>query len=140
MSKLLAALLVIALSLAAQQNNFNGPFPPHKVIGNVYYVGSDQLATFLITTPQGNIVINVTSTQDVSQPNAFSKGGKTVVTESQTADVTEQKSALVPLGEMPTVEKVASALNALGATPRDMMAIFEAMKQAGALQAELIIR
>jgi metallo-beta-lactamase class B len=58
MSKLLAALLVSALSLAAQQNNFNGPFPPHKVIGNVYYVGSDQLATFLITTPQGNIIIN----------------------------------------------------------------------------------
>jgi len=44
------------------------------------------------------------------------------------------------LPELPTVEKVASALNALGATPRDMMAIFEAMKQAGALKAELIIR
>ena len=62
------------------------------------------------------------------------------MTETQTTDVVEQKSALVALGEMPTVEKVASALNALGATPRDMMAIFEAMKQAGALQAELIIR
>ena len=89
---------------------------------------------------QGNIVINVASTPDVSQPSPFSSKGKTVVTETQTTDVTEQKSALVPLGEMPTVEKVASALNALGATPRDMMAIFEAMKQAGALQAELIIR
>ncbi|MCL5096421.1 MAG: flagellar basal body P-ring protein FlgI, partial [Candidatus Omnitrophica bacterium] len=42
--------------------------------------------------------------------------------------------------DLPTVEKVASALNALGVTPRDMMAIFQAMKQAGALQAELIIR
>jgi flagellar P-ring protein precursor FlgI len=89
---------------------------------------------------QGNIVINVTTTPEVSQPNAFSNKGKTVVTETQTTDVTEQKSALVALGELPTVEKVASALNALGATPRDMMAIFEAMKQAGALQAELIIR
>jgi flagellar P-ring protein precursor FlgI len=46
----------------------------------------------------------------------------------------------VPLQELPTVEKVASALNALGATPRDMMSIFEAMKQAGALRAELITR
>ena len=53
---------------------------------------------------------------------------------------TETKAALVALPELPTVEKVASALNALGATPRDMMAIFEAMKQAGALKAELIIR
>ena len=38
------------------------------------------------------------------------------------------------------VEKVASALNGLGVTPRDMMAIFQAMKQAGALQAELLLR
>ena len=54
--------------------------------------------------------------------------------------VTESKGSLVALPELPTVEKVASALNALGVTPRDMMAIFQTMKQAGALQAELIIR
>ena len=41
---------------------------------------------------------------------------------------------------MPTVDRVASALNSLGVTPRDMMTIFQAMKQAGALQAELVIR
>jgi flagellar P-ring protein precursor FlgI len=41
---------------------------------------------------------------------------------------------------MPTVEKVAAALNAMGVSPRDMMGIFQAMKQAGALQAELINR
>ena len=55
-------------------------------------------------------------------------------------DVTEHKGSLVTLPELPTVEKVAAALNALGVTPRDMMAIFQAMKQAGALQAELLIR
>jgi flagellar P-ring protein precursor FlgI len=89
---------------------------------------------------QGNITINVATTQDVSQPNPFSQGGQTVVTPRTTTEVTENKAAMVALPELPTVEKVASALNALGATPRDMMAIFEAMKQAGALQAELIIR
>ena len=89
---------------------------------------------------QGNIVISVASTLDVSQPNAFSPKGETVVTPRTTTDVTEAKAAMVALPELPTVEKVASALNALGATPRDMMAIFEAMKQAGALKAELIIR
>ncbi len=88
----------------------------------------------------GNITINVASTLDVSQPPAFSKGGQTVVTPRTTTDVTESKAALVALPELPTVDKVASALNALGATPRDMMAIFEAMKQAGALQADLEIR
>src|SRR5260221_12413751 len=34
------------------------PFPPHRVIGNIYYVGSTNLASFLITTPQGHILIN----------------------------------------------------------------------------------
>jgi metallo-beta-lactamase class B len=58
MSRIFAALVISALSLAAQQSNFNKPFPPHKVIGNVYYIGSDQLATFLITTTEGHIVIN----------------------------------------------------------------------------------
>ena len=54
--------------------------------------------------------------------------------------MTEQIARLIPLQESTTVEKVAASLNALGVTPRDMMAIFEAMKQAGALQAELILR
>jgi len=87
----------------------------------------------------GNITINVASTMDVSQPGPFSSG-TTAVTRRTNTSVTEAKSGFIPLPELPTVEKVASALNALGATPRDMMSIFQAMKQAGALQAELITR
>lgn len=88
----------------------------------------------------GNITINIASTPEVSQPSPFSQTGRTVVTTRTTTDVTENKGTLVPLPELPTVEKVAAALNALGVTPRDMMAIFQAMKQAGALQADLLIR
>jgi flagellar P-ring protein FlgI len=88
----------------------------------------------------GNITINIASTPEVSQPSPFSQTGRTVVTSRTTTDVTENKATLVPLPELPTVEKVAAALNALGVTPRDMMAIFQAMKQAGALQADLLIR
>jgi flagellar P-ring protein precursor FlgI len=88
----------------------------------------------------GNITINVASTLDVSQPNPFSKTGETTVTPRTSTQVTESKATMMTLPELPTVEKVASALNGLGVTPRDMMAIFEAMKQAGALQAELILR
>jgi flagellar P-ring protein precursor FlgI len=88
----------------------------------------------------GNITINIASTPQVSQPSPFSQTGRTVVTSTTTTDVTENKATLVPLPELPTVEKVAAALNALGVTPRDMMAIFQALKQAGALQADLLIR
>jgi flagellar P-ring protein FlgI len=87
----------------------------------------------------GNITINIASSLDVSQPNAFAQG-QTVVTPRTTTEVNESKASLVALPELPTVEKVAAALNALGVTPRDMMAIFQALKQAGALQAELLIR
>ena len=88
----------------------------------------------------GNLTISIASTLNVSQPNAFSPAGTTVVTPSTETQVSEQRASLVPLPDMPTVDQVAASLNALGLTPRDTMAIFQAMKQAGALQAELIMR
>src|SRR6266536_3020047 len=54
-ARLLMTLSLTAAALLAQED---GPFPPHKVIGNLYYVGSRELASFLITTPQGHILIN----------------------------------------------------------------------------------
>ncbi len=88
----------------------------------------------------GNVTISVATSQDVSQPNALSQSGTTAVTSRTDAKIKEDKSGMVALPELPTVEKVASALNSLGVSPRDMMSMFEAMKEAGALQAELIMR
>jgi flagellar P-ring protein precursor FlgI len=88
----------------------------------------------------GNVTISISSTPEVSQPNAFSQTGSTQVVSKTDAKIKEDKGFLVALPELPTVEKVAAALNSLGVTPRDMMSMFEAMKQAGALQAELIMR
>jgi flagellar P-ring protein precursor FlgI len=88
----------------------------------------------------GNLTISITSTLNVSQPSPFSRTGQTTVTPQTDTKVKEDKAAMVALPELPTVEKVAAALNSLGVTPRDMMSIFQAMKEAGALQAELIIR
>ena len=45
-------------ALAAQNADWMEPFPPHQVIGNIYYVGSKGLASYLITTPQGHILVN----------------------------------------------------------------------------------
>ncbi|HEX5226916.1 MAG TPA: hypothetical protein VFW44_04365, partial [Bryobacteraceae bacterium] len=39
-------------------DQFNAPFPPHKVVGNIYYVGSQSLSSFLFVTPEGNILLN----------------------------------------------------------------------------------
>jgi len=52
-------LVAAALTLAhAQQVDWNKPFPAHRVIANVYFVGTDALGSFLITTPEGHILIN----------------------------------------------------------------------------------
>lgn len=55
---LLVILGLVALASAQNNANWSKPFPPHKVIGNIYYVGSEQLASYLITTPEGDILIN----------------------------------------------------------------------------------
>jgi flagellar P-ring protein precursor FlgI len=119
------------------------PDVPARVIinertGTIVATANVQISSCAVAC--GNITINIASTLDVSQPSPFSNTGQTVVTPRTTTEVTENKASLISLPELPTVEKVAAALNTLGVTPRDMMAIFQAMKQAGALQAELIIR
>jgi len=119
------------------------PDTPARIIlnertGTIVATASIHISSCAVS--QGSITINVASTLGVSQPNPFSSKGRTEVTPTTTTEVTENKSSIVTLPELPTVEKVAAALNALGVTPRDMMAIFQTMKQAGALQAELVIR
>jgi flagellar P-ring protein precursor FlgI len=88
----------------------------------------------------GNLTISISTGADVSQPNPLSTGGQTVVTPKTDAKVKEDRGAFVALPDLPTVEKVAAALNSLGVTPRDVMSMFQAMKEAGALQADLLIR
>jgi metallo-beta-lactamase class B len=56
MRKFLLPLIFAAAAFA--QQSWNTPFPPHKVIGNVYFIGSKELASFLITTPEGHILVN----------------------------------------------------------------------------------
>ena len=103
-------------------------------------VATSKIRIAACAVSHGNITISIANTLDVSQPNALSQTGSTVVTPRTDTKVTEQQASLVNLPELPTVEKVAANLNSLGVTPRDMMAIFQAMKQAGALHAELIMR
>jgi len=88
----------------------------------------------------GDLTISIASSLNVSQPNALSERGDTVVTPKTDTKIQEAKSSLVVLPELPSIEKVAAGWNAIGVTPRDMMAIFQAMRQAGALQAELMMR
>ena len=74
-----------------------------------------------------------------SQPAPFARQGDTAVVPNVDVDVQEQSARLVALEEGTTLDAVVSALNALGATPRDIIAIMQALKAAGALRAEIVI-
>lgn len=87
----------------------------------------------------GSLTITVSSNVGVSQPNAFSPGGQTVAVPSTQTNVDEVKGGFSVINEPPTIERLASALNALGVSTREMMAIFQTLKRSGALQADLII-
>lgn len=84
----------------------------------------------------GNLSINISSTPSVSQPNALSQG-QTVVTEKANIEIKQEPGKLIQLPEAAQLADVVKALNALGATPQDLLAILQAIKSAGALNAEL---
>ncbi len=90
----------------------------------------------------GNLTISVKNTLNVSQPPApliGSTTGQTTVTPDVQTEVKEQESRLVVVDETVTLGEVVRALNAVGVTPRDLVAILSALRSAGALQANLDI-
>lgn len=92
-----------------------------------------------VAIAHGSLTITVTNNQGVSQPNAFNNSGQTTQVSSTQTAVNEGKGGFTILNEPPTIERLAAALNALGVSTRDMMAIFQSLKRSGALQAELVI-
>ena len=84
----------------------------------------------------GNLSVTISSTPVVSQPNPLS-GGQTVVTERTNIQVKQEPGILIQVPPSPQLADVVRALNALGATPQDLLAILQAIKAAGALNAEL---
>ena len=84
----------------------------------------------------GSLSVTISTTPSVSQPAPFSKGS-TQVTEKADITITQQPGSLIQMPASTKLADVVKALNSLGATPQDLLAILQALKSAGALQAEL---
>lgn len=84
----------------------------------------------------GNLSVVISTTADVSQPEAFSKG-KTVVTQQSQIEITAKEGEVMLLRSSASLADVVKALNSIGATPQDLLAILQALKASGALRAEL---
>ena len=91
-----------------------------------------------IAVSHGNLTLLIRETPQVSQPQALSTGA-TVVVPRTDVKVKEETGGLALLREGTSIGEVVRALNALGVTPRDLIGIMQAIKAAGALQAELTI-
>ncbi len=91
-----------------------------------------------VAIAHGTITVNIQSSPVISQPQPFS-AGETVVTQESQISVEQQEARVVHLKGEVYLSDIANAMNKIGATPRDIIAIFQALKQAGALRAELII-
>ena len=85
----------------------------------------------------GSLSVTISTTPSVSQPGPFAKAGQTEVTQKSDITITQQAGSLVQMAAGTKLSDVVKALNSLGATPQDLLAILQAMKSAGALSAEL---
>jgi len=92
-----------------------------------------------VAVAHGNIKLTVKESAGVSQPAPFSRRGETVVVPDTGIEYEEEEARFMVMEEGVSVGDVAAALNAVGVTPRDVITIFEAIKAAGAMQAELVI-
>lgn len=92
-----------------------------------------------VTISHGNLKISVDANTQVSQPDGFSQGKTVMFTDLKPKVDREDTTTAISINGATNVQEVATALNSLRVSPRDIIAIFQALKEAGALIAELII-
>ncbi|MCB2015783.1 MAG: flagellar basal body P-ring protein FlgI [Sphingobium sp.] len=114
---------------------------PAKVIvnartGTVVINGAVRIAPAAIA--HGKLTVSVQEAPRIVQPAPFSKG-ETALEPSSSINVTEEKKPVINFKGGASLADIVKAVNAIGASPADMVAILEALKQAGAMKAELVI-
>jgi flagellar P-ring protein FlgI len=114
--------------------------PPAKVVvnertGTIVMGGDVKLSA--VSVLHGGLSVEVTTKFTVSQPEPLSKGGQTVVVPEQDVQAKESSAKNIKLEEGASVEDLINGLQTIGATARDIVAILQAIKAAGGLQAEL---
>jgi flagellar P-ring protein precursor FlgI len=114
---------------------------PAKVIvnartGTVVINGAVRIAPAAVS--HGKLTVKVNENLKVSQPEGFSQG-QTVVVPKSKIDVDEERNPMFKFGPGASLADIVKAVNAIGASPADLVAILEALKEAGAMKAELVV-
>ena len=119
------------------------PDQPARVVidesTGVIVIGS-QVLVDQVAIAQGNLTIRITETPQVSQPGPFAQVGETVTVPRTQIEVDEGgDNKLTIAGGGVSLQELVDGLNALGIGPRDMISILQALRAAGALQADLVV-
>ena len=128
-------------ALLAQVESIEVPvFPRAKVVVNER-TGTVVIGGTVVLQPvsilHGGLAVNVVSEFEVSQPNAFSSGGTTQVVQQTRVDAQDKPVNRIELKQGATVDDLVRSLQMIGASARDVISILQAMKSAGALEAEI---
>jgi flagellar P-ring protein precursor FlgI len=91
-----------------------------------------------VAVTHGSLTVSVSESLTVSQPNEFGQG-QTVVVPNSRVEVTEETNPMFKFAPGASLEDIVKSVNTVGASPADLMAILEALKQSGALKAELVV-
>jgi len=103
-------------------------------------VMGDKVRISTVAIAQGNLTIRITETPQVSQPGPFTTGGATAVVPRTKVQVNQDDRKLGILKQGVTLQQMVASLNALGIGPRDLISILQAVKAAGAMQADIEVR
>ncbi len=116
------------------------PDQPAKIViderSGIIVMGND-VRVSTVAVAQGNLTVTISETPQVSQPTPFSRGGTTTVVPRTRIGVQEDGKKLAVVHNGVSLQQLVDGLNALGIGPRDMIAILQAIKAAGAIQADI---
>ena len=116
------------------------PDEPAKIViderSGIIVMGRD-VRVSMVAVAQGNLTVTITETPQVSQPGPFSRGGSTVKVPRTRIGVQEDGKKLAVVKDGVSLQQLVDGLNALGIGPRDLIAILQAIKAAGAIQADI---
>jgi len=116
--------------------------PPARVVVNSRtgtVVISSNVRVKAAAVSQGDITVTVEATNEVSQPEPFSRGGTTTPVQNAQVTISEDKKNMVLFKPGAELRQIVNAVNEIGASPTALISILEALQRAGALQAELIV-
>jgi flagellar P-ring protein precursor FlgI len=133
----------VAAFVSAIENLSVIPDQPARVVvdqrSGTIVVGAD-VRISEVAVSQGNLTVRVSETPQVSQPNPFGEGRTVVVPRTDVEVDTQANNRVAVLSEGATLAELVQGLNALGVGPRDLIDVLSAIKAAGALHAEFVVR